>query len=399
MNKFINESKRIFSPDYTLILIIAGLFAYSIAGIYLSSPLLNQLDAKDLIIKQIMWFSIGSITVIALLKIGIDRLFSFAYVLYWILMALLAFLLLVKFARINVPFARPVYDTYAWYQIPFLGSFQPSEFMKIVLVIISANIIKEHNAGKTEINLSSDFQLIFKIAKYALPAILFILPQPDTGIPIVIIISLATMFFLSGVRKEWFIVIGTLAIGLLLLIVWLYYNNQDVLNSLLGGSSGSYKLDRFYGWLDYEKYSQDQGYQLYNALLSLGTAGWTGHPLQQVIAQYPEAQTDFIFAVIAQNFGFVGALSLILLSFLLDYKLLKIALDSDLDRERYMLIGVVGMLVFQHLENIGMILGILPITGITLPFVSYGGSSTLSYMIPISVALYMHSETKNSHVH
>ena len=96
-------------------------------------------------------------------------------------------------------------------------------------------------------------------------------------------------------------------------IIFLYYNNPILLNKIFGGNAQSYRLNRFYGWLDYEKYSNDHGHHLYNAISSLGTAGWTGHDLKTVILQYPESQTDFIFAVLAQNFGFIGASFVIIL--------------------------------------------------------------------------------------
>lgn len=117
------------------------------------------------------------------------------------------------------------------------------------------------------------------------------------------------------------------------------------------------------------------------------------------IAHFPEPQTDFIFAVIAQNHGFIGASAVILLVFSLPIKLILITLKSNLNLERYMMMGIIGMIVFQDFQNIAMIMGILPITGITLPFLSYGGSSLVSYMIPIAVAIHMYSETQNSHSH
>lgn len=400
MNKLYNESKKIFTIDFGLMAIILVLYAISMFGIYMSAPLLGaELNVYDLMFKQTTWLAFGFLIIFVLIKFGIDRLFTGVYVLYWILMFFMLLLLVHKYTPIPIPFARVISGTAGWYVFPAIGSFQPSEFMKIVLVIIFANIIYTHNLDKEKFSFRSDFQLIFKIAKYAIPALLLNLLQPDTGIPIVIVVSLAVMFFVSGVRKEWALVIFLLAMGALLLIVWLYYNNPALLNRLFGGSEDSYKLRRFYGWLDYEKYHKTDGFQLYNGLLSFGTAGLTGHPLGSKITQFPEAQTDFIFAVITTNTGLIGAFVVISLSFLLDYKLLRITMNSDLPKERYMMIGVVAMLTFQQFENIAMILGLLPITGITLPFISYGGSSYSSYMIPLAVAFYMYSETKNAHRH
>lgn len=396
MNKFINESKRTFTLDKTLIGLLLAMAIISVSAIYLAGPLINTADARDVLIKQVVWYVIGFTAVFILIKFGTDRLFTISYLLYWILMFFLALLVLARMGIINTQFIQPISGSYAWFQIPKLGSFQPSEFMKIVLVIISADIIHKHNEEKESYSFESDFQLIFKMAKYVLPALVLIVLQPDTGIPIIILFSLATMFFLSGVRREWFIIIFTISSVLFLGIVFLYYNNEALLDKIIGGD---YRINRFYGWLDYEKYSDTDGYQLYQSLLSYGTAGLSGHDLKSVVVYYPEAQTDFIFAVIAQNWGFIGGTLVIVLAIALDIKLVLITLKSSLSRERYLMMGVVGMMMFQHLQNIGMIMGLLPITGITLPFISYGGSSLLSYMIPISVALFMSSETENEHKH
>lgn len=396
MNKFINESKRHFTLDYTLLTILLLLASVSIVSIYLAGPLIDAADSFNLVIRQVVWFGIGAVTVGILLKIGSDRLFSGSYILYWILMLFMVLLVLARFGVINSSLMPQINGAHSWFQFPFIGSFQPSEFIKIILVVISADIIEQHNREKIDSSFSSDVSLVVKIAFYAVPALVLNILQPDSGIPIIIIVSLAVMFFLSGVRREWLIIILSIAFILFFGIIYLYTNHLEFLNQLMGGG---YRLDRFYGWLDYEQYADKQGFQLYQSLLSVGTAGFTGHPLMTFVSRIPEAQTDFIFAVISQNFGFLGGVVIIVLSFALNIKLILITLKSNLSKERYLMMGIVGMLMFQHFQNIGMILGLLPITGITLPFISYGGSSLISYMIPISVALFMSSETENAHRH
>lgn len=401
MNKFITQSKRALTLDKALIAILLTLLLLSCTAIYLSAPLLNGgLDAaKDLVSKQFFWYVVGFGIIAILLWFGVERLFTLSYIFYWILMVLLLGLLLSRYGILSTSLMVEVNGTFAWYMIPGVGSLQPSEFMKIILAIITANIIHEHNSEKRDTSWASDFKLFFKIAKYALPPVILILLQPDTGVPIVIIISLAIMFIVSGVRREWAFIVVFGALFALGSIVFLYYNFPNILNALLGGGSTGYRLDRFYGWLDYEKYAGSHGYQLIRGLISIGTAGLTGNELGINVIQFPEAQTDFIFAVISQNFGFIGATFTILLCVALDFKLISNIINSDLPRERYMMIGIVGMLLFQQIENMGMILALLPITGITLPFISYGGSSIASYMIPLAVSFSQHSETQNRHKH
>ena len=113
----------------------------------------------------------------------------------------------------------------------------------------------------------------------------------------------------------------------------------------------------------------------------------------------PEPQTDFIFSVIGQNFGFLGTSAVVLMITAFDLKLIRIAMQYELPRERYMIAGMLGMLLFQQVVNMGMVTGLFPITGITLPFISYGGSSMLSYMIPLAIVFYMSSENKARLMH
>ena len=109
-------------------------------------------------------------------------------------------------------------------------------------------------------------------------------------------------------------------------------------------------------------------------------AGWKNTPIY-----FPEPQTDFIFAVFSSNFGLVGAISLIGLIIYFDVKLILTAINSQKNLNKYIIAGIVGMLIYQQFQNIGMTIGIMPITGITLPFISYGGSSLLSYMIMVGI--------------
>ena len=120
---------------------------------------------------------------------------------------------------------------------------------------------------------------------------------------------------------------------------------------------------------------------------AIGSAGLFGHGYNQTPIYFPESSTDFIFAVFASNFGFVGVIILISLIFYLDIQIVLLARKKIEDTNQFILAGILGMLVFQQIQNIGMTVGLLPITGITLPFISYGGSSLLSYMLLVGILL------------
>jgi len=204
------------------------------------------------------------------------------------------------------------------------------------------------------------------------------------------------MLSMSAIKPQWIIVGGLSAITLFVGVIFLFETNPQLLGQLVGGG---YRLTRFYGWLHPEKYILTWGAQLYTALMAIGSAGVSGHGAASIAISFAEPQNDFIFAVIAKNYGLIGVGITILVNLLFNLKLILIALKFDGLKEKYMVAGLLGMLFFQQVQNMGMVVGLLPITGITLPLISAGGSSLLSYMIPLAVIFHMSSETKNKTAH
>lgn len=389
------QSSKPFYIDKTLTGFLLSLALVSLIAIYGAIPILpSWLNGYELLLKQAVWYVLGFSLLIFLLYFGIDRLFTGVKVFYWILIVML-FILILDF-YVDIPFVAPINGSRAWFILPGIGTIQPSEFMKIVLILLCANIIHEHNEFKTKISVQDDLVLFYKIGKViALPLILIIM-QPDTGIPIVIMISILSMLAISQIKSFW-ILLGAMSLILLLGgMIFLFENNPDLLASILGAP---YKLNRFYGWLHTEDHILTWGSQLYTSLLAVGSAGLTGHGVQATIIAFAEPQNDFIFAVIAKNFGFLGVMFVVLFSLSFNLKLLSIAMKFDRPKEQYMVAGMLGMLFFQQFQNMGMIVGILPITGITLPFISAGGSSLLSYMIPLAIIYHMSSENKTRTQH
>ncbi len=378
--------KNKFNVDWVLALIFALYFVVSITSIYLASPLVvSGLDT--LVQKQILWYVTGFIIVAILIYLDPDIMYSLLKYAYWLFMFLLSLLIIGK--KLPVPFVHEINGAYAWFRFPGIGTFQPSEFMKIILILMVADVISKHNSEKIESSYSEDIQLFIKVLKVALPPLILIVLQPDTGIPLIIIMSIIAMVSVSGIKNAWILVGGGVVIGVFAIFLFIFFTNQQLLLSIF---SDSYRLSRFYGWLETEKYVATWGGQLYQGLLVIGSAGLLGHPLGEAIIYFPEPQNDFIFAVIGQNFGLIGTIGVVLLSLILDIKLLSIAYHNDNQRNKIIVMGVLGMLLFQQVENMGMITGLLPITGITLPFISYGGSSLWSYMIPVAIIFKMASD-------
>jgi rod shape determining protein RodA len=322
-SKLQRPNKIKFHPDYTLILLLSVLSALSLLAIYGAMPLLPTWHSGyDLIIKQVIWILISISLLVFLIILGVDRLFTGIKFAYWVLMGLLVILLIDKFF-IDLPFIAPVNGTTAWFIIPGLGTIQPSEFMKIVLLILSANLIHEHNENKLESSYKDDIRLFISIAKYVIPALFLIVAQPDTGIPIVITIGILIMLAISGIRKEWIVGSAVFLVVFVSLGLYLFMNFEDVLINVVGAS---YRLNRLYGWLRTEQYISSYGLQLYQSLLAVGSSGLFGHGLQSIVINMIEPQNDFIFAVFAQDYGFIGTSFLLLVQLLLDLKIIAIAM-------------------------------------------------------------------------
>ncbi|MGL5978531.1 MAG: FtsW/RodA/SpoVE family cell cycle protein [Erysipelotrichaceae bacterium] len=386
----VKEPKRF---DFLLIGIIVMMALTSFVAIYSAFPLLpSYISGTSLILKQAMWYGIGFAAIGFLMYIGNDSIFELSKIAYKVLMVFLLLLFIDKYLITDViPFISPVNGATSWFQFPGIGSFQPSEFMKVVLLILCAGIIQQHNEEKTEYTFESDLRLFGKLLKWLIPPVLLILIQPDTGIVIIIAISVGVMVLCSGIRKEWIYIGFTLVALALAAFFTLFFFFPSTLESIMGAS---YKLDRIYGWIYPEKYISSKGNQLYTALLALGSAGLQGYGLQNPAVYIPEAQTDFIFAVFGQSFGLIGSLFILFSCLVLDLKLVSIARKSKNNFEKYFICGVLGMLLFQQIQNIGMIIGLLPITGITLPLISYGGSSLLSYLLVFGIVMNVSSKAR-----
>lgn len=273
-----------------------------------------------------------------------------------------------------------------WFKIPFIGTIQPSEFMKVFLIIILARLIHNFNEKYLEPTIKEEFFFLIKILiLVAIPAVLTFI-EPDTGAVMIYFIITAVMLFIGGIRKRWFI-LGFLIIGLILGTgAIIYLNNQDLFIKIFG-TSLFYRIDRLTNW------SNSSGMQLTNSLIAIGSAGVFGHGLNHTPIYFPEMQTDFIFAVIASNFGLLGASLLVLLIIFFDLNLIHTVSKTTDYTDKYAIGGIIAVLLFQQVQNIGMTLGLLPIMGITLPFISYGGSSLLSYMLLVGIIFNVSNES------
>jgi rod shape determining protein RodA len=358
------------------ILIPIILFAIiSVVSIYCTKSMLASKYAYYWV-RQIVWYSLGFFIAYAMMTLGNKFLYNNAYILYGI-GVLLLFLLLF--------FGTDVNNARCWFTIPYIGSFQPSEFMKIFLIIVLARIINDFNENHLQPTVGEEFKFLIKVLiLVGIPSVLTFV-EPDTGAVMIYLIITFVMLFVGGFRKRWFIIILLTAGVLVGSLILLYVVNQDTFIDIFG-TSLLYRMDRIFNWSD------SSGLQLENSLMAIGSAGILGHGFNNVPIYFPEMQTDFIFAVFTSCFGLVGALLLIILIIFFDINLISMVNKTTNIADKYAIGGIIAVLVFQQVQNIGMTIGLLPIMGITLPFISYGGSSLLSYMLLLGIVFNVSNE-------
>lgn len=364
--------KKKINLDKTLILYVSIFAIISLISIYSASMYLSK-TLGNLVLKQAMWYAVGIIFIFIIYKLKISFFIKISPYIYLFNVILLLGLL----------FVGPVINgSRCWYIIEGIGSFQPSEFMKISLVLIEAYIIDKFSSK--EKNAKNEFKLISLIfIVFLIPSILTFL-EPDTGAVIIYFIITLLMLFISGIRLRWFIIGISMLIIIVASFLAFFFLKQDMFIKIFG-SDFFYRIDRVINW------QNGSGMQLENSLAAIGSSGILGHGFNKTPLYFPEAGTDFIFSVYASNFGLIGSCIFILLVVLFDIHLIKVGMSSK-SIYKYIISGILGIFIYQQIQNISMTLGLLPITGITLPFISYGGSSLLSYMILIGFVISIYNE-------
>ncbi len=321
---------------------------------------------KNFFNRQLMWFIVGFLLIIILQFIKPQKIIKYSFIYYILGNVLLLFLIV---------FGKEVNGAKAWFNIGFLN-FQPSEVMKIILILYLAKIISEFKINKRK----DELKLIFKVLLITLiPALLTFL-EPDTGAVIIYFVIAFIMLFLSKIKKQWFIYLFVFIFIIAILFFTLYFKEKDLFINIFG-TKFFYRMDRL---IDFKS---QNGLQLENALISIGSSGLIGSGIHKVTLYFPEAPTDFIYAMSLSNFGLIGGLNIILLYLIIDLTILLSLKKINNISYGMFIVGFIGMFIFQQFQNIFMNLGLLPIIGITLPFLSYGGSSNLIYFLCIGITL------------
>ena len=375
-NIFIKLRFRMFRYfDWTLLLCMLALIAIGIASIAAataspvtddSASLMDILSSQSLYYRrlQLIWSIVGLVVTGVVMAINYKFIASKTNWIYWLNIAMLVVVLLGERGRGNMA---------GWFRV---GSrtIQPSEIAKLAIILGLARRFALLDKPVSTVREMASLMLYIGI-----PLVLICL-QPDLGTAMVYVFIFGCMLFMSGVKMKLFA--GLIGLGLIGILIGAYLMVQ----------SGSFRLERILVFIGSDNVSADAATQTTNAKMAVGSGQLLGKGpfssgAMSQLGYIPDDHTDFIFSITCETFGFVGGMAVIILYTIMLLRMLVLSRKIE-DRFASMtIVGVMAMLLFHVFENIGMVIGVTPVTGIPLPFMSYGGSNLLTNMASVAIVL------------
>lgn len=364
MNRIDRPHHPIKSLDYPLLGSVSSLLIVGLIAVHSSSYIWADFSYNDsffFLKRQFLFVSVGLLLMI---------IFSYIPYTLWDKHAkqilILSFVLLILVLIPGIGIVRG--GARSWIGIGAF-SIQPSEFMKLGLILFLAKWLA--NLGK---KLTSLFKGFLPLLLLIFLSFGLIMLQPDLGTGVVLVLTCMIMIFIAGARMKHFISLGIIGfVGFVLLII-----------------SAPYRMRRITAFLNPWEDPLGDGFQIIQSLYAIGPGGLLGVGLGNSLQKHfylPEPQTDFIFAILGEELGFLGGSFVIFLFILLLWRGTKIALKAPCAFSRYTAFGIVSMLTLQTIINVSVVIGLIPVTGITLPFLSYGGSSLTLTLASIGILL------------
>lgn len=366
------EIKRLKFIDKTYVITLLILLVFGLAVLTSASSGISS-DPYFYLKKQITSIALGILAIIIILRYEYVELKRYSWFLYGLAVLMLIVVLVL---------GEEVRGTTGWISIGPLPAVQPAEFTKILLILAFADFL---NHRKGELNTLA--QMLPCFAFMGLP-LLLIMMQPDLGTTLVYIAITLVMMYAAGANPK---ILLTLLFSGILLIVLLFLAHVHLGLPL---PLKDYQINRLIVFLD--PYNDGQGgrgpgWNTIQSLVAIGSGGLTGkglfHGTQVQLNFLPEHHTDFIYAVIGEELGFIGAAFVIILYGILILRAINISYNAKELYGTLMVLGITAMWLFHIFESIGMSIGLMPVTGIPLPFLSYGGSSMLTNLIAVGIVL------------
>ena len=350
--------------DIILFIAVISLIIFGLIMIYSASSIWAEYKFNDsfkYVKQQALFILIGIILMNMISKID----YSWYYKKTNVILSICIFLLIL----VLIPGIGSIRNgSRSWFGIGAFG-IQPSEFAKLGLIIFTAKYLSNNN------------KFLKDLKKGVIPILLvlffifgLIMLQPDFGTGMIIVVSILAMMFIAGVNIKFFIGLGLIGIfGIIGLI-----------------AIAPYRMDRITSFINPWSDPLGTGFQIIQSLYAIGPGGLLGQGFlnsRQKQFYLPEPQTDFIFSIISEEFGFLGVVIVVGLFLIILYRGIKIALNSKDEFSKYLAFGMIFQILIQAVMNLMVVIGLIPVTGVTLPFLSYGGSSLLISMISIGILL------------
>ncbi|MGZ4590796.1 MAG: rod shape-determining protein RodA [Actinomycetes bacterium] len=371
-SRLLHRDSAIRRLDWTLLLAVLALLAIGCALVWSAtrqSLLDSGGDPQAFLKKHVLNIVIGLTLAMVASLCDYRMLRAYAPVLYVLSIAGLV--------AVITPLGSTINGSHSWIVLPAGFSVQPSEFAKVALVVGMSMLLAEKRDAEED---PRDLDVLLALAFAGLPLLLVML-QPDLGTALVVSALVLGMIAVSGAPIRW--VLGLVAGGVLVAVV-----------AIQVGVLKAYQLDRFRAFYDPTADPKGAGYNVRQAQIAIGSGSLHGegllHGAQTQGKFVPAQQTDFIFTVAGEELGFIGAAGIVVLLGIILWRISRIAMGAEDLFGRLVATGVLCWFAFQAFENIGMTLGIMPVTGVPLPFVSYGGSSMFANLLAIGLLQNVH---------
>ncbi|MGF7534624.1 FtsW/RodA/SpoVE family cell cycle protein [Bacillus mexicanus] len=374
MSRYKKQQNPFYQGD--LIFIFSVFFIISVVSIYAAGQF-GQYGSSDWI-QQLVFYLLGAIAITVILYFDLEQLEKLS--LYIFIIGILSLIIL----KISPESIAPVIKgAKSWFRFGKL-TIQPSEFMKVGLIMMIASVIGKANPKGVR-TLRDDVYLLLKIAGVAVVPVVLILMQ-DAGTAGICMFIVLVMVFMSGINWKLITIIAGSGILLISIVLLVMINFPDAAQSV---GIQEYQIKRVTSWVSNSNETQndDSGWQVDQAVMAIGSGGILGNGISHLKVYVPESTTDFIFSIIGESFGFLGCAFVVIMFFFLIYRLV-VLIDKIHPYNRFasfFCVGFTALIVIHTFQNIGMNIGIMPVTGIPLLFISYGGSSTLSTLIGFGI--------------
>jgi len=362
---FVEKTKGTnFLKDFDYFLFIPVLLLSGIGILVLSSAVRTMPGGSGLLLKQVICLVIGIIISLTVCAIDYKDFKFLGFILYAISVVLLVIVLFKGTGKEE-------WGSNSWLSLPVIGGFQPSEFAKIAIITVISIFLERMKEGH---NIKEN---TLKLIMYSAVPILLVLAQPDWGTALVFIFAIALMMFVYGIKYRYiFITIGTSMV--MLPFMWFFVMKE-------------HQKWRIKTFLNPSLDPLGRGWQVVRSKLAVGSGQLFGKQLYKGIQTQnggvPVKESDFIFSVIGEELGFIGAVAVLVIIFLILMRCLYIARHSRDLYGSFLAVGLTAMMGFHFIENIGMCIGVLPVTGIPLPFISAGGSALVTNYFAIGLIL------------